>query len=217
MRQGNEHGDGGTAGQERERSHRLASPGHWSVAQMMHCREASSVLEAVRWPSACPGTPPWEPKTDPKREGRGAALSHRPDAGQPDFLGTHCPLSARLRQRPALAMVTAPVAPPAGHLTDNISLLTRTLGRRPISLIPILGGETGLAVATSPGSGQAETRTLTGGVLPTARVASVAGGLAAGPSHLSSFCFQGPIGLDGKPVSRPSWASGSSPSLGPGH
>lgn len=35
--------------------------------------------------------------------------------------------------------------------------------------------------------------------------------------HVASFLFQGPIGLDGKPVSGPSWAVSSSPSLDPGH
>lgn len=45
---------------------RLANPGHWSVAQVMHCREAASILEAVRWLSGCSGTPPWEPRQTPR-------------------------------------------------------------------------------------------------------------------------------------------------------
>lgn len=211
-RQGNERGDGGTAGQEPSGKSQAGKP--WALeCGTDDALQGGKLHPRGSWVAVW--MPPWEPKTEPRREGRGAALSHRPDACQSGFLGAHCPLFAKLRQRSALAMVTAPEGPPVGHLTDNFSLLT--LGRRPISLIPILGWETGLAVVTSPVSGQAETRTLTGGVLPAVQVASVARGLAAGPSHLSSLCFQGPIGLDGKPVSRPSWASGSSPSLGPGH
>lgn len=54
--------------------------------------------------------------------------------------------------------------------------------------------ETGLAVVTSPVSGQAETRTLAGGVLPTAQVAPSAGDLAAGLSLCPLSAFRVPLG-----------------------
>lgn len=109
------------AGRSRESSHRLAHPGHWSVAQVMHCREAASILEAVRWPSGCPRTPPWEPKVTPRERAEEQLSPTGPDAGQPDCLGTHCPLVAGLGLRPVLAMVTAPAGPGAGHLPGSTS------------------------------------------------------------------------------------------------